>query len=138
MIDHMSTYATDFERTKNFYVAALAPLGCALQVEEIFEEDEDLPGRRACAFGPEGRYVFWIVEVRESSTPRHVAFAAGDRDAVAAFHEAGLSAGGEDLGAPGLRPVYHEHYFGAFLADPDGNNVEAVCHQPEPLLRPVS
>ncbi len=131
MIDHLSTYATDFESTKAFYVAVLGELGYSLQADMAFDEDRELPGRRACAFGPEGRTVFWVVEVRESSSPRHVAFAAVDRESVAAFHEAGLSAGGEDFGAPGPRPIYHENYFGAFLTDPDGNNVEAVCHSPQ-------
>ncbi len=130
MIDHLSTYATDFVSTKNFYSATLGELGYSVQAEMILDHDPDLPGRRACAFGPEGRPVFWIVEVLEARGPRHVAFAAEDRDRVAAFHAAGLSAGGEDLGAPGLRPIYHKHYFGAFLTDPDGNNVEAVCHTP--------
>ena len=131
MIDHLSTYATDFAATKAFYHAVLGELGYSLQAEMIFDADPDFPGRRACAFGPDGRRVFWVVEVRESSSPRHVAFAAKDRESVAAFHEAGLSAGGEDLGAPGPRPIYHDTDFGAFLTDPDGNNVEAVCHVPQ-------
>ncbi len=130
MIDHLSTYATDFDSTKAFYSAVLAKLGYSVQAEMVFDADPDLPGRRACAFGPSGRPVFWVVEVLELSTPRHVAFAAQDRACVAAFHAAGLLAGGEDLGAPGPRPIYHENYFGAFLTDPDGNNVEAVCHTP--------
>ena len=128
MIDHLSTYATNFELTKTFYAAVLAELGYSIQAEFAIEADPDLPGRRACAFGPTGRPVFWIAETRETYTPRHVAFTAQDRDRVAAFHAAGLLAGGEDFGAPGPRPIYHENYFGAFLTDPDGNNVEAVCH----------
>ena len=72
-----------------------------------------------------------MIEVRDRASPRHVAFAANDRRAVAEFHRAGLTAGGKDNGAPGLRPVYHEHYYGSFLLDHDGNNVEAVCHTPE-------
>jgi catechol 2,3-dioxygenase-like lactoylglutathione lyase family enzyme len=131
MIDHLSTYATDFASTKAFYFAVLGELGYLLQVEMTFDADPDFPGRRACAFGPDGRPVFWVVEVRESSSPRRVAFAAADRESVMAFHVAGLSAGGEDLGAPGPRPIYHDNYFGAFLTDPDGNNVEAVCHLPQ-------
>lgn len=130
MIDHLSSYAIDFPAARTFYEACLAPLGYAPQHEMRFDEDPDLPGRRACAFGPPGRSVFWVIEVREASSPRHVAFQAADRGSVDAFHRAGLRAGGTDLGAPGLRPVYHEHYYGAFLADPDGNNVEAVCHRP--------
>lgn len=130
MIDHLSTYATDFVPTKAFYKAALEELGYTVQIEMAFESDPDLPGRRACAFGPEGRPVFWVIEVRDPASPRHIAFAANDRRSVEAFHEAGLASGGRDNGAPGPRPVYHEHYYGSFLIDPDGNNVEAVCHTP--------
>ena len=91
--------------------------------------DTEFPERRCCAWGPD-RAVFWVIEVREAVDPRHLAFTAPDRETVAAFHKAALAAGGRDNGAPGLRPAYHEHYFGAFVLDPDGNNVEAVCHQP--------
>ncbi len=133
MIDHLSTYATDFVSSKSFYAAVLAELGYSLQAEIVLQEDPDMPNRRACAFGPEGRPVFWVVEVLVDYTPRHVAFTALDRDAVKAFHATGLQNGGEDLGEPGPRPIYHEHYFGAFLTDPDGNNVEAVCHAPAGL-----
>lgn len=130
MIDHLSTYAKDYESTKAFYSAVLAELGYSVQAEMVFDEDPDLPGRHACAFGPSGRAVFWVVEVLEAYTPRHVAFSAPDRQRVTDFHAAGLLSGGKDLGEPGPRPIYHENYFGAFLTDPDGNNVEAVCHTP--------
>lgn len=130
MIDHLSTYATNFDSTKSFYSAVLAELGYSVQAEFALDDDPDLPGRRACAFGTEGRPVFWIAEVLEPYTPRHVAFTAQDRERVAAFHAAGLLAGGQDFGAPGPRPIYHDNYYGAFLTDPDGNNVEAVCHAP--------
>jgi catechol 2,3-dioxygenase-like lactoylglutathione lyase family enzyme len=132
MIDHLSTYATNFSATKAFYESALAELGYPAQLEMELDSDPDIPGRRAWTFGPPGRPVFWVIEVREVASPRHVAFAAQDRRSVAAFHKAGLAAGGQDLGAPGPRPIYHKDYYGAFLADPDGNNVEAVCHTPEP------
>ena len=131
MIDHLSTYATDFSATKAFYEAALAKLAFFVQAEMTFESDPDRPGRRACAFGPDGRPVFWVIEVREAASPRHVAFSASDRKSVDEFHLAGLGAGGRDNGAPGLRPIYHANYYGGFLIDPDGNNVEAVCHTPE-------
>lgn len=130
MIDHLSTYATDFLPTRSFYEAALRELGYTVQHEMTFDSDPDLPGRRACAFGPDGRPVFWVIEVLVAASPRHVAFAAVDRRSVDAFHAAGLSAGGRDNGEPGPRPIYHEHYYGGFLTDPDGNNVEAVCHTP--------
>ena len=130
MIDHISTYATDFAATKAFYEAALGELGYSVQNEISLAADPDLPGRRACAFGPAGKTTFWIIEALEAYSPRHIAFVAADRRSVAAFHRAGLGAGGQDLGAPGLRPIYHPDYYGGFLADPDANNVEAVCHLP--------
>ena len=131
MIDHISTYATDYPPTKAFYLAALAELGYSLQNEQTFDEDPDLPGRRACAFGPEGKTIFWVVEVLQAASPRHIAFVAPDRSSVAAFHQAGLSAGGQDLGPHGPRPIYHADYCGGFVTDADGNNVEAVCRNPE-------
>ena len=130
MLDHISSYATDYAATKRFYDAVMPTLGFAVQKELVAEWDEAFPTRRACAFGPEGKPAFWIIEVKEAATPRHVAFAAADRAAVDAFHAAGIGAGAEDNGAPGPRPEYHEHYYGAFVLDPDGNNIEAVCHQP--------
>lgn len=132
MIDHLSTYATDFEATKRFYEAALAPLGSVVVSEMVTTWDPDFPARRVCAFGPEGRAVFWVIEVRDPLAPRHVAFAAADHASVDAFHKAALVSGGSDNGAPGPRPIYQEHYYGAFALDPDGNNVEAVCHAPQP------
>jgi catechol 2,3-dioxygenase-like lactoylglutathione lyase family enzyme len=131
MIDHLSSYAIDYPATKAFYEAALRPLGYGLGHEMKMDWDEELPGRRACAFGPPGKSVFWVIETRVDYTPRHLAFAAPDRAAVTAFHAAALGAGGAENGAPGPRPIYHEHYFGAFVLDPDGNNVEAVCHRAE-------
>lgn len=127
MIDHLSTYATDYPATKRFYDAALGALGYALTTEMVADWDPDFPERRMCAFGTD-RPVFWVIEVRDAASPRHLAFVAPDRDAVAAFHAAALGAGGLDNGAPGLRPIYHPDYYGAFALDPDGNNVEAVCH----------
>jgi catechol 2,3-dioxygenase-like lactoylglutathione lyase family enzyme len=126
MIDHLSTYATDYEATRNFYQAVFSPLGHRLQME--FTEPG---GQRMCAFGPEGNPAFWVIEVNEAASPRHIAFCADSREEVRAFHQAGLEHGAGDHGAPGLRPIYHEHYYGAFLIDPDGNNIEAVYHQPE-------
>jgi catechol 2,3-dioxygenase-like lactoylglutathione lyase family enzyme len=130
MIDHLSSYTTDYPAAKRFYDAALGALGHSLQTEIVASWDTDFPERRCCAWGPAGRPVFWVIETRQLVTPRHVAFSAPDRKAVAAFHRAALAAGGTDHGAPGLRPIYHEHYFGSFTLDPDGNNVEAVCHEP--------
>jgi catechol 2,3-dioxygenase-like lactoylglutathione lyase family enzyme len=120
MIDHLGLQVASYARSKAFYTAALAPLGYGL-VEEHSDHG---------AFGPPGAPLFWV---RQSTTPHrdvHVAFQAADRAAVAAFHAAALAAGATDNGPPGLRAVYHPHYFGAFVLDPDGNNVEAVCHRP--------
>lgn len=130
MIDHLSTYATDYAATRRFYEAALGALGHALQRESVATWNAEWPAQRMCAFGPPGRPVFWVIEVKTSPTPRHVAFAARERAAVDAFHRAALAAGGRDNGAPGLRLQYHRSYYGAFVLDPDGNNVEAVCHAP--------
>ncbi len=129
MIDHLSTYATDFAATKAFYEKVLSPLGYRLVREMVAEWDRDFPTRRFCAFGPGDRPILWVIEVKERSTPRHVAFAAKDRASVDAFHAAALAVGAKDNGPPGPRPVYHPGYYGAFVFDPDGNNVEAVCHE---------
>ena len=123
MIDHMSTYATDYPATRAFYEAVLSTLGYTVQI--------DFPEMNMCAFGPANNPCFWVVAAEEAPTPRHVAFSAPDRESVAHFYHAGRALGAEDNGPPGLRPIYHEHYYGAFLLDPDGNNVEAVCHGPE-------
>lgn len=128
MIDHLSTYATEFLVTRRFYEQAFEPLGYSVQAELKFDDDADLPGRRACAFGANGATSFWIIESTETYTPRHIAFAAKNRGAVDDFYKSGLASGGRDNGAPGLRPIYHADYYGAFLIDPDGNDVEAVCH----------
>ena len=128
MIDHVSTYATDFAATRAFYDAVLSALGYERNVDMVTEWDPEWPSRHICAYGPGKRPMFWVSEVREAASPRHVAFAAADKDAVAAFHEAALAHGGRDNGAPGPRPHYHAGYYGAFALDPDGNNVEAVFH----------
>lgn len=131
MIDHLSTYTTDYSKCKAFYEAAFEPLGYSLQTEFVAEWNTDFPTQCMCAYGTEGKAIFWIIEVREAATPRHVAFSASSRAGVQNFYTQALEAGGTDNGAPGLRPMYHESYYGAFVLDPDGNNVEAVCHVPE-------
>jgi len=129
MIDHVSAYTTHYEDARRFYSAVLAPLGSKLQREITTTWDPEFPTRRMCAFGPE-RPIFWVIEVREPSTPRHAAFSATTRAQVDAFHRAALATGARDNGAPGVRAIYHPNYYGAFVFDPDGNNVEAVCHAP--------
>ncbi len=131
MIDHLSTYATDYVVTKRFYESVFKPLDYSIQMEFVAEWNLDFPTQRMCAFGPEGKPIFWIIETKGSYTPRHTAFSTKSRELVNKFHEAGVQNGGTDNGAPRIRPMYHEHYYGAFLIDPDGNNVEAVCHAPE-------
>lgn len=121
MIDHVSLEVADFARSKAFYAEALRPLGYEL----MMEFDANVAG-----FGAQGKPDFWIIGGAPSGST-HVAFASSDRATVDAFHTAALAAGGKDNGAPGLRPHYHEHYYGAYAHDPDGNNVEAVCHLPE-------
>jgi len=130
MIDHLSTYATDFVATCRFYDAALAPLGFGKNVEMVATWNAEWPTQRFAAYGPGGRPILWVIEVREPASPRHVAFVAKDRAAVDAFYAAARAAGAPDNGPPGPRAIYHPDYYGAFVLDPDGNNVEAVCHVP--------
>ena len=128
MLDHVGFPVRDFAASKAFYTAALAPLGYGL-VMEVTEAMTGGHGAHA-GFGA-GKPDFWIGSGRAPSGSVHVAFAAGSRAMVRAFHAAALAAGGSDNGAPGLRPEYHPDYYGAFVLDPDGNNIEAVCHAPE-------
>ncbi|HEY6836182.1 MAG TPA: VOC family protein [Gaiellaceae bacterium] len=121
MIDHVTANVGDFEQAKRFYTQALAPLGYSVQME--FGE--------SAGFGTgEGIPDFWISS-REGRGATHVAISAKDRAAVDAFYEAAVQAGGNDNGAPGLRPDLHEAYYAAFVHDADGNNIEAVTHRPE-------
>jgi catechol 2,3-dioxygenase-like lactoylglutathione lyase family enzyme len=128
MLDHIGLPVSDYARSKAFYTAAFAPLGYGLVMEVTPEMTGD--GSSAAGFGSEGKPDFWI-GTGDRQARVHVAVAAADRAAVRAFHEAALAAGARDNGAPGLRPQYHEHYYGAFVLDPDGHNIEAVCHAPE-------
>lgn len=127
MFDHISSYATDFEKTQRFYDAVLEPLGYQRNFSRVDAPDAPFPGRRMCAYGPGQQPQFWIIETKTPASPRHVAFKADSKKAVDAFHRVGLLLG-TDGGAPGPRPIYHSRYYGAFLIDPDGNNVEAVIH----------
>jgi catechol 2,3-dioxygenase-like lactoylglutathione lyase family enzyme len=126
MIDHFGFPVSDYERSKAFYTRALAPLGYTL-VMEVRQDEHDSP---AAGFGANGKPDLWIGGEGGLNRVLHVAIAANDRAAVDAFHHAALAAGGKDNGAPGLRPHYHANYSGAFVLDPDGHNVEAVCHKP--------
>jgi catechol 2,3-dioxygenase-like lactoylglutathione lyase family enzyme len=119
MIDHINIGVADVAASRAFYEPALAPLGYVVLMDRTY----------GVGFGRDGKPDFWISD-RPSSAPLHVAFAAPDRETVDAFHAAALAAGGRDNGPPGLRP-YHPSYYGAFVLDPEGNNVEAVSHRPQ-------
>lgn len=125
MIDHIGFAILDIERSRRFYLAALAPLGLSVQMEATPDQTE--AGGTAIGFGKDGDPFFWIGDNERVGEGTHVAFAADDHAAVDAFHAAALGAGGRDNGAPGPRPHYGPDYYAAFVLDPDGVNVEAVC-----------
>jgi catechol 2,3-dioxygenase-like lactoylglutathione lyase family enzyme len=127
MIDHIGLQVSDVTRATEFYLKALAPLGIAIVMEVSAEETGH---GAAVGFGASGKPFFWIGAAEGRSGPLHVAFTAKSRIAIDAFYQAALKAGGKDNGAPGLRPHYHADYYGAFVLDLDGNNIEAVCHVP--------
>jgi len=120
-IDHLGFAVKDFAKSKEFYTSVLAPLGIAVVAE----------GEGWAELGRDGRHEFWIGGSGTSPAPIHLAFTARTRAEVRAFHAAALAAGGRDNGAPGIRGHYHKDYYGAFVFDPDGHNIEAVCHEPE-------
>lgn len=123
MFDHVGIRVSDFARAKAFYLTVLETLGVKIMIEYT---PEQTGGQAAAGFGvtkPE----FWIGAF-EPRGPAHIAFAAKDKAQVDAFHKAAIAAGGKDFGAPGQRPQYHKNYYGAFVLDPDGNNIEAVIH----------
>lgn len=127
MIDHTGVTVSDFTASKAFYEKALAPIGYA----KLMELPASVTGHTDVAgFGEPPKPDFWISRGNPNQPPIHVAFRVASRALVDAFHAAALAAGGRDNGAPGLRPHYHPHYYGAFVLDPDGHNVEAVCHEP--------
>jgi catechol 2,3-dioxygenase-like lactoylglutathione lyase family enzyme len=120
MIDHMGIAVTDIKRSIAFYEKALAPLGYKLVMQ----------WEQWAGFGVGGKPDFWIEGGKSPKDRVHVAFRAAGRDMVRAFYTAAMAAGGTDNGEPGVRAHYHADYFGAFVIDPDGHNVEAVCHDP--------
>jgi catechol 2,3-dioxygenase-like lactoylglutathione lyase family enzyme len=130
MLDHIGFSVSDLARSRAFYEKALAPLG-VVKIMELTAEQTG--GNGHVGFGENGKPYFWIGDRADSALQGclHVAFVASDRAAVDAFYRAALAAGGRDNGVPGLRPHYHASYYGAFVVDPDGHNVEAVCHKPE-------
>jgi catechol 2,3-dioxygenase-like lactoylglutathione lyase family enzyme len=129
MIDHMGFAVSDYERAKAFYAKALAPLGYGLIMEVPAAINPS--GAAAAGFGENGKPDFWIGGEGKLAHPLHVAIVAKTRAAVDAFYKAAMAAGARDNGAPGIRPHYHANYYGAFVLDHDGHNIEAVCHVPE-------
>jgi len=121
MIDHAVLRVKDLTKSRRFYVAALAPLG--------YRVIKEFPG--FVGLGAGDKTDLWIGQAEPLTTGVHLALASRDRKSVDAFHVAALKSGGMDNGAPGLRTLYHPHYYGAFVFDPDGNNIEVVCHEPK-------
>ncbi len=126
ILDHVGYPISDFSRSKAFYLTALKPLGIGL----MMEIGKDITGKDEHAGFGRDKPDFWIGTGKTALSGVHIAFVAADRGAVDAFYQAALAAGGRDNGPPGLRPHYHATYYGAFVLDPDGNNIEAVCHTP--------
>lgn len=126
MIDHISFGVTDFARSVAFYDRAFAPPGVT---RLITVPPEHTDGVQVTGYGDTAPW-FWIAEENATSGTLHIALRASDRACVDAFYAAALAAGGSDNGPPGLRPHYHDAYYGAFVRDPDGHNIEAVCHNP--------
>ena len=126
MIDHIGIPVSDYARSKAFYEKALGPLGYTL-IKEVQQDQNNSP---AAGLGARGKPDFWIGGEGGLNHPVHIALVANDRATVDAFYKAALAAGAKDNGPPGLRAHYHPNYYGAFVLDPDGHNIEAVCHKP--------
>jgi len=124
MFDHVKFGASDYAASKAFFLAALAPLGVTAGAEGVPSYGIELVGRADASL--------CLFQADEKPAPLHIAFTAATRAEVDAFHRAALEAGGRDNGPPGLRPRYHANYYAAFVIGPDGHNIEAVCHRPEP------
>ena len=125
MIDHITFHAKDIDKTKSFYTKTLAPLGYELSVDNTYD------GTRFIGFIVDGKIDTWFTNDQPATEPGHLAWSAKSRKAVDEFYAAAIAAGAKDNGAPGLRAHYHANYYGAFVIDPDGNNIEAVCHLAE-------
>jgi catechol 2,3-dioxygenase-like lactoylglutathione lyase family enzyme len=127
-IDHTSLSVSDFAAAKAFYTAALKPLGITVLMElpKAVTGNVDVAG-----LGANGKPFFWLAAAGKTSPRIHIAFSASNRAEVDAFYKAAIAAGGKDNGPPGIRAMYHPTYYGAFVIDADGHNVEAVCHKPE-------
>ena len=124
MFDHVKFGVSDFATSKAFFLKALGPLGVAVG-------SEGPPTYGVELVSPKSTASLILFQTEETPAHLHLAFAAETRQQVDAFHRAALGAGGKDKGAPGLRPNYHANYYAAFVIDPDGHNIEVVCHEPE-------
>ena len=122
MFDHVGFGVTNLAESKTFFLKALRPLGVAVVME----------GAYGAGLGKNGKPSLWLSETKEKPAHLHVAITADTRAEVDAFYQAALAAGGKANGSPGLRPHYHPNYYGAFVIGPDGHNIEAVCHKPQP------
>jgi catechol 2,3-dioxygenase-like lactoylglutathione lyase family enzyme len=122
MLDHVTIGVSNIGHSKRFYDQALRPLG----VTRLYAEGEQFAG-----YGISPKAFFWIGRRDTPQTGAHIAFAAPDRATVDRFYQEAIAAGGKDNGQPGIRPSYHANYYGAFVLDPDGHNIEAVCHGPQ-------
>jgi catechol 2,3-dioxygenase-like lactoylglutathione lyase family enzyme len=122
MLDHITIGVSDVEQSKEFYDRALRPLG----ITRLYAEGEGFAG-----YGIGRKAFFWIGRRDTPQTGAHIAFTAQDRAVVDGFYREAIAAGGRDNGTPGIRPNYHPNYYGAFVLDPDGHNIEAVCHSPQ-------
>ena len=122
MFDHVVFGVSDYSASKAFYLKALEPLGVTVVVEGPLGVELSQP---------KGKSSLCLFQTEEKPARLHLAFTAENREQVEAFHRAALEAGGQDNGAPGLRPHYHANYYAAFVIGPDGHNIEVVCHEPE-------
>jgi catechol 2,3-dioxygenase-like lactoylglutathione lyase family enzyme len=122
LLDHVTIGVSNVERSMKFYDRALRPLG----IVRLYAEAEEYAG-----YGISPKAFFWIGSKEMPQTGAHIAFTAPERATVDRFHDEAIAAGGRDNGRPGIRPHYHAHYYGAFVLDPDGHNIEAVCHTPQ-------
>lgn len=121
IFDHIVLIVSDANKSKQFYLNALAPLGI-----NLIRVDEGCVG-----FGTQNKASLWLCQETPIQEPMHIAFIADSRKAVDEFHKAAMSVGAKDNGAPGIRDHYRQPYYAAFVIDPDGHNIEAVCRKPE-------
>jgi catechol 2,3-dioxygenase-like lactoylglutathione lyase family enzyme len=128
VIDHFGLQVADYQQALRFYQAALAPLGISIVMQVTSKETGSYEG---AGLGRGGKPDFWLSAGKHTTPSMHIAFVADNRAAVDRFYEAAIAAGGADNGPPGIRVHYHPNYYGAFVLDPEGHNIEAVCHKPE-------